>query len=430
MNTNKLAYYLLRVITFPLMYFSFKFIHKLGKVLGYISYFVLREYRKKTLSNLALANDLKLSNIEIRRIAIKSFQNLAITVLEYPKLFAKKDLSKIIKCENPNTANELYLQKKGIIFFCAHQSNWEVLFLDGTARMQGIAIGRPIKNKKLYKWIIRIRQKKGGKIITPKNALKEGLRNLRKGIFLGIVGDQSMPDSNYYFPFLGRRAWTSTAPALLSYRTKSPIIVATTRRVNGGYRIRYSDPIWPNFNEPLEKEVKRLMNESLSLLQQKITERPHEWLWQHNRWKQQTPRIVYKRFRHDCICIILPKNRDDFEKIVKHLPILKTIYTRDFISILCPKKYKSDPLIKCDEIIYYKDYKDTLLKDYRFKLVYNFTPFKKVKRHYQKLSAFEVITIDKLQKAASKKLTKDEITDLSKVFEAALCRRALKSTNL
>ncbi|NGX52113.1 MAG: Lipid A biosynthesis lauroyltransferase [Candidatus Anoxychlamydiales bacterium] len=424
-NRNKLAYYLIRIVTFPLMYMPFKLIHKTGRVLGFFAYFVLREYRKRTLSNLALATDLKLSNKEIKKIAIQSFQNLAITVLEYPKLHATKDLSKIIKCENPTIADKLYSEKQGIIFFCAHQSNWEVLFLDGTSRMQGIAIGRPIKNKKLYKWIVKIREKMGGRIITPKNALKEGLRNLRKGVFMGIVGDQSMPDSSYFFPFFGRRAWTSTAPALLSYKTNCPIIVATTRRINGGYRIHYSDPIWPDQKEPLEKEVTRLMNSSLSLLQQTIKNRPFEWLWQHNRWKQQTPRVIYKRFRHDCICIILPKKREDFEKIIKHLPILKLIYYRDFIFLLCPKKYKNDHLIDSDDVIYYKNYKDTLLKDYRFKFVYNFTPFKKIKSHFLKLSAFEVITIQKLQKLALKKIDKTQISDLSKVFEAAICRKSI-----
>ncbi len=427
MYKNKLVYFLIRIITFPLMYLPFKVIHKFGKVVGLIAYFTLKQYRKRTLSNLALADDLKLTQTQIKKIAIKSFQNLAITVLEYPKLYAKNDLSKVIICENPQIANDLYLKKIGIIFFCAHQSNWEVLFLDGTTRMQGIAIGRPIKNKKLYKWIIKIRQKKGGKIITPKNALIEGLKNLKKGVFMGIVGDQGMPDSNYYFPFLGRRAWSSTAPALLSYKTNCPIIVATTKRENGKYLINYSDPIWPNQTEPLEKEVKRLMNASLNLLQKSIKQRPQEWLWQHNRWKQQTPKFINKRFRHDCICIILPKEPQNFEKILAHLPVLKGIYNRDFIFILCPKKYKSSLLIECDDIIYYKNYEDTLLKDFRFKLIYNFTPFKKINSHYLKLSAFEVLTIDKLKKLASKKLDKTSLKDLSKVFEIAICRRPINS---
>ena len=405
------------------MFLPFRVIHIIGKIIGTLAYFFMHKYRKRTLSNLALANDLKLSNKEIKKIAIRSFQNLAINILEYPKLHTKKDLKKIIKCENPEIAEKLYKEKKGIIFFCGHQSNWEVLFLDGNTRMEGIAIGRPIKNKKLYKWIVKIRQKMGGRIISPRNALKEGLRNLRKGLFLGIVGDQGMPDSGYSFPFFGRRAWTSTAPALLSYKTNSPIIVATTRRVSGGYRIHYSDPIWPNQSISSEKEVVRLMNTSLTLLQKSIQKRPHEWLWQHNRWKQQTPKFLYKRFRHDCILIILPKEKKEFEKINKHLSILKSIYERDFIFILCHEDYRNYPLISADEIFYYKDYKETLRQDYRFKLVYNFTTYKKIDSHYLKLSAFEVLTTDKLTTLASKKL---ETSDLSKVFELAICRRPLE----
>lgn len=427
MYKNKITYLLIRMITFPLMFLSFKAIHKFGKKVGFLAYFLLKNYRKRTLSNLALANDLKLTKAEIKKIAIQSFQNLAITVLEYPKLYATKDLSSVIICQNPNIAKNLYDNKKGIIFFCAHQSNWEVLFLDGTTRMQGIAIGRPIKNKKLYKWIIEIRQKKGGRIITPKNALIEGLKNLKKGIFMGIVGDQGMPDSNYSFPFFGRRAWTSTAPALLSYKTNCPIIVATTKREEGKYFINYSDPIWPNQEKSIESEVQRLMNESLDLLQKSIKERPHEWLWQHNRWKQQTPKAIYKRFRHDCICIILPKEAFEFELIQKHLPILKAIYNRDFIFILCPKKYKDTPLIECDEVIYYQNYEDTLLNDYRFKLIYNFTSYKKINSHFLKLSAFEVFTINKLKKLASKKLNNALLDDLSKVFEIAICRNPINN---
>jgi len=425
MNKDNLEYYLIRLVTIPLMYLPFKLIHKIGQAIGIIAYYILPKYRKRTLSNLALANDLKLSNKQIKKIAVNTFKNLAINILEYPRLYSKKDLTKIIKCENPEIADQIYNQKKGIIFFCAHQANWEVLFLDGSSRMQGIAIGRPIKNKKLYKWILKIRQKQGGRIISPKNALREGLKTLKKGIFLGILADQGMPNSSYFFPFFGRRAWTTTAPALLSLKTNCPIIVATTKRIKGGYKIHYSDPLWPNQNEPTDKEIKRLMNSSLSLVQESIKQKPEQWLWQHNRWKQQTPKIIYERFRFDCICIILPKEIQNFEKIHPNLFMLKSIYNRAFIFIICPKKYKNYPLIKSDDIIYYKDYKDTLLDDYRFKLIYNFTSYKKIDKHYKKLSAFEVVTIDKLKKLASKKLKFDDLDNLPKVFEAAICRKPL-----
>lgn len=416
MDTHKLTYFLIRLATYPFRWMPYSWIHVLGKGFGLIAYYTMSKYRKRTLSNLALAKDLALSPQQIIRIAKQSFQNLAINCLEYPKLDAEKDLSRVIQCENPQEAQAIYEKGQGILFFCGHQANWEVLFLDGTTRMQGTAIGKPTKNPYLYRWITSIREKNGGKIIHPKNAVREGIRALRKGIFMGIVGDQGMPDSGYSFPFLGRRAWTSPAPALLAYKTRSPLFFAATKRVSGGYRIHYSAPIWPDWEKPMEEEVPHLMDQLLRLLEKSVKEEPGQWLWQHNRWKQQTPQILYKRFRQDCICLILPKDPNDFEEIQPHLSTFKQIYSRNFVSLFVPTIHRDKSLIDCDEIIYYDDIKETLREDFRFKLVFNFTSYKPIHRHYLKQSAFEVISLESLRKSAPSSMP------LSEVLQKVLCR--------
>jgi KDO2-lipid IV(A) lauroyltransferase len=396
----------------------YSWLHRMGKILGSIAFYFMREYRKRALSNLALANDLKLTPKQLVHYAKKSFQNLAINCLEYPKLSREKDFSRVIQCENPEVATDLYKKGQGIIFFCGHQSNWEVLFLDGTTRMSGIAIGKSIKNKRLYNWIVSIREKNGGKIIAPRNAVKEGLRALRKGTFIGIVGDQGMPDSGYSFPFLGRRAWTSTAPALLAHKTNCPIIFAATRRVRSGYRIHYFDPIWPDLTQPAEQDVIRMMDKALTLLQESIKHSPGEWLWQHNRWKQQTTHNLYKRFRQDCICIILPEV--GFHDLLPHLATLKAIYPLVFLFLLVPEKYRNIPLIDTDETIYYQTLKQTLLPDMRFKLIFNFTDYQPIHAHYEKLSAFEVINLATLKELAKQHLPPHY--NLSDILKRALCR--------
>lgn len=421
-SRERFHYLLIRALTLPVSFMPYSMIQKLGKWIGSIAFCFMREYRKRALSNLSLANDLSLSKSDLVRIAKKSFQNLAINCLEYPRLAREKDLSKVIHCENPETADALYKQGQGIIFFCGHQSNWEVLFLDGTSRMKGIAIGKSIKNKLLYNWIVSIREKNGGKIIAPRNAVREGLRALKRGAFIGIVGDQGMPDSGYSFPFLGRRAWTSTAPALLAYKTNSPIIFAATHRVKGGYKIRYSEPIWPDLSKPSEPEVIRMMNKVLTLLQESIKESPGEWLWQHNRWKQQTPQILYKRFRQDCVCIVLPDNQEKLKEILPHLSTLKSIYSVVFLFLIAPKSSQFLPLIEADEIIYYSNPKEMLVDDYRFKLIFNFTDNPLIDRHFEKLSAFEILNISALKELAAPHLPPHMKDDLSEIFKRALCR--------
>lgn len=380
-----LEYLFIRAVTYPIAFLPYRSIRHLGNALGWIAFYCFPEYRKRTLSNLSLARDLSLSREELYQTAKQSFQNLAINLLEYPKLAREKNLAHVIQCDNPEVADALYKQGKGLIFFCSHQANWEVLFLDGTSRMRGIAIGKPIKNPYLYRWIVSIREKMGGTMITPRNALREGLKQLRKGTFLGIVGDQGMPESGYAFPFFGRRAWTSTAPALLAYKTNSPLIFATTRRVPDGYRIHYSDPIWPDLTQPLEKETIRLMDQLLMLQQQSVRERPGEWLWQHNRWKQGGIHGLYKRFRQDSVCAILPPGAEEI------LPMLRQIYPTAFLFLIVPKGMQV--AIKADELFYYETMEETLLDDLRFKLVFNFTAYTPINAHYKQLSALYVLQL-------------------------------------
>jgi KDO2-lipid IV(A) lauroyltransferase len=425
-----LGYFFIRALAAPFGWLPYRWLRRIGRIIGRIAFYCMHDYRKRSLCNLALASDLSIqSEQELIEIAKKSFENLAINLFEYPRFAREPDLSRIIHCENPQAADDLYRKGYGIIFFCGHLSNWEVLFLDGTRRMKGIAIGKAIKNKRLYRWVVQIREKNGGKIIAPRNALREGLKALRKGTFVGIVGDQGMPDSGYSFPFLGRRAWTTTAPALLAYKTNSPIIVATTRRVEGGYRIRYSDPIWPNANEPLDKEVVRMMDQSLTILQESIKASPGEWLWQHNRWKQQTPHMLYKRFRKDSLCIILPDELGAFSMINSHLPVFREIYPRDFLFLIVPSSFRNHVQIAVDEKICYSQPADLFRRDYRFKLVFNFSSYH-ISRHYKKLGAFEVFQIKDLQKIALQRSPSCPINNYSEVLKCALCRSGGTSKNL
>ncbi|MCH9613907.1 MAG: Lipid A biosynthesis lauroyltransferase [Chlamydiia bacterium] len=377
-----LVYLLIRLVTLPFALLPLRAIHCVGNLFGKIAYYLVPKFRKRALSNITFALDLPFP--KAKKIAIASFQNLMITALEYPKFAFKKDLSKLIVCENPEVAKQIIDQKRGIVFFVGHQANWEVLFLDGTTRMPGVAIGRPIKNIHLYNWVKRIREKNGGTIVPPKNALKEGLRALKSGKFLGIVGDQGMPGDNAYeSTFLGKRAYTSPAPALLAYKTNCPIITATIKRLPGKYLIHYSDPIYPDSNALIDTEMPRLMNTALTYFEDSVRKNPGQWLWQHNRWKQETPATVYYKYRHDQILIIADDPLD--------LSIFRTIYPKAFITLLTTRP---NPTLRDTDQLIYKRPEDTLLNDHRFKLVFNLTTNPHIDAHYKKLSAFEVLNLD------------------------------------
>ena len=368
-----LNYLLFRLLTFPLQFMPYSLLHRLGNLLGLAVYYLYPKYRKRSLSNLALATNLHLTPDQIVETAKKSLQNLAITALEYPRLFREKNIHRLATCENPEPAAAMIRSGQGVIFFCGHQTNWEILFLEGTARMPGVAIGRPINNHYLYNWILKLREKFGGKIIPPKSAYKECLRALKQGKFVGIVGDQGMPDSGFSCPFLGREAQTSPLPALLSSRTGCPVIVATTRRQLGKYTIHYSDPILHTEDPHVQ------MRQILAVFEDSIQERPHEWLWIHNRWKQQPPGKLAKKFRHDALAFIFP----DQASAESSIPHIRSLYPLEQVTAFVPSPFPSSAI----EI---KSHTALFDRDYRFKLLIDFTQNIKAQKHFAKLSALKI----------------------------------------
>lgn len=392
-----ISYFFIRLLTFPLMFFPYSWINGLGNGLGIWAYHLMPKFRKRALSNLALAKTLDLTETEIIGIAKEAFQNLMITTLQYPKLSKEKEMGNIAFCENPEEAAKL-LQKTGLIFFCGHQANWEILFLEGTKRMPGVCIGRPVKNSFLYRWILSIREKYGGKVIPPKNAIREGMRALKNKKFLGIVGDQGMPDSGFCSPFFGRLAWTSPMPAMLSYKMDCPIIVAVTKRIQGSYVIHYSDPIYPDPTAPMDEEVRRLMMDALRDLEESIAERPGEWLWQHNRWKQQTLDKINKPFRHDAIAVIIPDEKEAFEHLLPHLATFREIYPTEFIEFFIPEAFAYRVDIHHAETRIYENEEDLLVQDYRPKLLFNFSNYTEPNSHFRSLSVMKVVTLHDLKR--------------------------------
>lgn len=386
------SYFFIRLFTFPLGFLSQKKIVFLGRILGRIFYHLLSNFRKRTLSNLSLAKDLKLSNTETIEIAKKSFENLVIVCLEYAKLYKEKDISKLAKCLNPEKAANIINSGKSVIFLTGHQANWEIPLLEASRRFKGVAIGKPTKNKLLYNWILKIREKYGGKVVEPKEAVKESLKMLKKeNGSVGIVGDQGMPNSGFSSMFLGREAYSSTLPALLAYKTKSPIIVITiVRTKNSFYELTYSDPIWPT-EAPLEQEIPRLTKESLKILEESIKKNPSDWLWQHNRWKSPHPKRIKRKFNHDSISVILSKN--NFKNSVDLLKTLSEFYSKSSLNILTPQEFEAPP---CNELIFYNSKDDLLKISYKYKLVFNFTDNRKLTKHFLKHSAIKVISLKDL----------------------------------
>lgn len=384
---DKLFYFLFRFFGFFVALLPHRCLFFLGKITGSLAYFLHRPFRKKALVNLAIAYGNTKTEKERKIIARRSFQNLMITMLEFFILKGKRGhLSELVTLEHSPAVETLLEKGQGVVFLTGHQANWEIPFLALTARFPGIAIGRPINNPHLYRYVLSVREMNGGKIVMPKSAIKAGLKAIERGEFLGIVGDQAYPESPYSYPLFGTRAWTTSTPALLAYKQGAPLVVGTTKRIGTHYYVKGSEPIWPDLNRSVKEEVPRMMDAAMAILEKGIKETPEQWMWVHDRWKQQEVDHVKRSCRFGFVLVVFPQNYAPFLEL---LPLLRAIYTRSFLIFYVPKGCQI-PLPDV-EVHEYSSENELYVRDYRIQLVLDFYGLTSLRRHFRKLGAFKTL---------------------------------------
>lgn len=420
---NHLVFYSMWIIGWPFYFMPYWMIHKIGAFLGRLAYLCSKKHRKLAMSNLALASRLNLSEKQMKAITLQAFQSLMITTLEYFRIKKSRyRIEEVIEAENLAILESIRKQGKGAIVVTGHYSNWELIFCSYTQNHDGVTVGRPIKNHRLYDWILSIRTMHGGIVLDTKNAIHNGLKALKKGAVFSIVNDQALPESSYAYPLFGRRAWTSTTPALLAYKTGCPIFVVTNHRYSKGkYRYKLSDPIFPDKSKRLKEEVTRIMDQVMKELEDRIIASPGEWLWMHKRWKQEGYERILPAYKYDSYLIILPPSAEEFHKINEALPIFRKMLQRSFISVVAPQLYKDKINLENIDVIPYQHEKDVLIRNWSYQCVFDFSNYSKTKTFYKRLGAFKVLQINDLKKQLPKTHPYTDNMGYRELFGRALC---------
>ena len=213
-------------------------------------------------------------------IGIKSLQNFVRCSIDFFRSlkYPFEELSSLIE--------ECPLEKippGGGILLTAHIGNWELMGAFFSVKSGGklSVVAKPMKNEKVNALINNIRQKWGIKVIPTGNVI-EMVKDLKRGKYLGILLDQRPKvKEGILTEFLGRKAYTNKGAAVLSIKTKKPVIPAfcfITKDFN--YRVEIGNPIYPE-----NKSVEELTILYTKEIEKAVKKHPEQWFWFHNRWK-------------------------------------------------------------------------------------------------------------------------------------------------
>jgi lauroyl/myristoyl acyltransferase len=216
---------------------------------------------------------------ECEAIARASWRHFASTFLESIRAQARppEEIAAAVAIEGLENLEKALARERGLILVTAHFGAWELgsnllpLYLPRAA-----TVARGLDNERLD---AELRQVRGGdalEIVDRRGAARPLARALKERRAVVLLVDQHViPREGIRIPFLGRPAWTTTAPARLALRFGTPILPVFCYPG----RIEIEQPLWP------EGSVESITGRINDIIGERIRRNPELWFWMHNRWK-------------------------------------------------------------------------------------------------------------------------------------------------
>ncbi len=232
------------------------------------------------------------------RIARASFRNTARNLLEINRLPRLKPerISTLVEYDQDCGLNNFEIansQGKGILYLTGHFSAWELLPTAHALYGHPLSfVTRPLDNPLLERYLLRIREAAGNRVISKKNAARQILETLKSAGGVGILMDQNTdPQQDGVFACLfGVPAATTSSVALIALRTGVPVLPGyLTPAQQGRYKIKFLPPVRVESTGDKTHDVQHNTLRFNQVMERIIREQPESWLWGHKRWWYQPP---------------------------------------------------------------------------------------------------------------------------------------------
>lgn len=247
--------------------------------------------RKIGLANLDVVFGEAKTAAEKKRILKTSFITMVRTLID-TFWFAHHSEQRLEKYISLDENSQVFFQDKAHICITAHFGNWEIIGqMSGYKKTPLHSIATPVKNETVNKHFIRAREATGQIIIPRKGAVRKLLGILRKGGKTAFLADQNTQekDGGIWVDFFGLPAPVTAAPALLSSRTDTEILIGFCMPQPGGrYRI-YVTATFDSPDDSHEETIRQLTEQITRTTEDEIRRHPQYWLWMYKFWKRAKP---------------------------------------------------------------------------------------------------------------------------------------------
>ncbi len=280
---------------------------RIGRVSGWLGYYLAPSARRVAQANLVLAFGPALDESQRSRIARESLQNVVSTLvtLFWAVRFNRKSFRKYVEVdiESLRRVREVQDRGKGVISVSLHYGDWELLGLSMPL------LGAPLTVAAQQTGIVGLdrllrfcRSRTGNRIVAERRSLPALAQAIRRKGYPTIVNDlNARRDRGQWVSFFGLPVYNHPTVGTLAVLSGAPIIYGLAHPLGKGRtRLEWVEiPYTLTGNRDLD--VLRINQACMAFAEQVIRRRPENWHWCYRRWKrrptrEQGPYPYYSKF--------------------------------------------------------------------------------------------------------------------------------------
>jgi lauroyl/myristoyl acyltransferase len=233
----------------------------------------------------ALGSDL--SENEIRRITLGSYQNFARTFLDLfwsPALTPENWQNHVgIVMDDPEA--EAKARETGAVWVTPHFGNFEFVSLVwGFRGVHFTMVTQDFKNPALTGIFKRLRQSSGHTVISQENAMLKLMKALKRQGHAGLLTDLNIKPgkSATVIECFGMKTCVPTLHVELARRLGLSIITGVCQPLDSG---RYEAHIYEAYQPQPDEDVTQLTQRVWDHFEKAIRKNPECWLWMYKHWR-------------------------------------------------------------------------------------------------------------------------------------------------
>ena len=276
-----------RVLVFVFRFMPFALLYLLSDGISWVLGELIG-YRKKVVEENLVKSFPGMSKEERKRLVKRFYKHLADILLEGIKgmSMSQKELEKRFRFTNPEILDEDYAKGQHVFIMPAHYGNWEWAVLSFSLHVKHDVIGvyKPLRAPMIEDFVAKCRSR-FGLILNPISKTREAMNNPPERTSLYIMMSDQHPSSRkraQWVRFLGRDTACLHGADYYSRKLNYPVYFMHINRVKRGYYDVEMRTLHLEHKLTKETEITQLY---MAALEEKLLEKPEDWLWSHRRWK-------------------------------------------------------------------------------------------------------------------------------------------------